>query len=63
MIKTVSSFPHILSLLISIGQYKIENNKVKGFFILYYGAGYVNVLQLLMVAGLTIYMNMSIHNN
>ncbi len=33
------------------------------FFILYYGAGYVNVLQLLMVAGYTIYMNMSIHNS
>jgi hypothetical protein len=33
------------------------------FFILYYGAGYVNMLQLLMVAGYTICMNMSIHNS
>jgi hypothetical protein len=26
------------------------------FFILYYGAGYVNMLQLLMVAGYTIFL-------
>jgi hypothetical protein len=28
-----------------------------------YGASYVNVLQLLMFAGYTIFMNMSLHNS
>jgi hypothetical protein len=33
------------------------------FIILYYGASYMKVLQLLMFAGYTIIMNMSLHNS